>query len=133
MDTLYPAITDEQVEVSLVDIRRRLLGRKIESSSGWDKLIAALNIELTKLDSDYRIDQIKEKFGGLRYYITPSLSTTREIAALMQQIIFKYEDLSFSICEICGESGEVRNSTSWIRVLCEEHERIRLERVKNND
>jgi hypothetical protein len=42
---------------------------------GWMPIILDLNEKLTKLDPEYRIMQIKEKFGTLRYYFDRSGTT----------------------------------------------------------
>jgi hypothetical protein len=43
--------------------------------AGWQPLIDELDRQLRELDPDYMVLQIKEKFGGLRYYVTPSADT----------------------------------------------------------
>jgi hypothetical protein len=59
------------------------------------------------------VDQIKEKFGGLRFYI--SGGTT-----LMEALISSAESSSYSICEECSKPGErCTAGSSWILTLCE--------------
>ena len=61
-----------------------------------------------------QIQQIKEKFGGLRFYYDggddriSGMETMAEIWA-------------GQTCETCGNKGE-RRSGGWIRTLCNEHE-----------
>lgn len=64
-----------------------------------------------KLLNKYRICQIKEKFGGLRWYDNNS---TKEI----QNIINKYETISEYTCIDCGKSAKYRTK-GWIVPLCE--------------
>ena len=61
----------------------------------------------------YRIIQIKEKYGELRWY---DAWTTKEIMG----VIAKYEDLSQKICIVCGEKATKR-TTGWISPYCDEH------------
>ncbi len=62
------------------------------------------------------VQQVKEKFGGLRFYCgTPS--GTRY--SLRGAVSFA-EAISYTVCEICGNKGKRRDS-SWIRTLCDEH------------
>lgn len=61
----------------------------------------------------YRITQIKEKFGTLRWYDECS---SEEI----QKIIQKYEDLSWNTCIICGKPS-TKYTTGWICPYCDEH------------
>lgn len=84
---------------------------------GWAALLTALDYELRQVCPEYQILQIKEKFGGLRYYIsgnTPAHNLTE-----------RYEALSQVICEQCGKAGECysgRNRETpggWVRTLCD--------------
>jgi len=86
----------------------------LEVSEGWYQLIHDLFEELLKTNWDKDIHQIKEKFGGLRFYIG---GATEEIF----DIISKYEELSYKTCEVCGEKGEIRNDIGWWRTLCNKH------------
>ena len=51
------------------------------------------------------IFQIKEKFGGLRFYSTVGMGDI--------------EDQSYFICEECGKPGTLRD-TGWWKTLCDE-------------
>jgi hypothetical protein len=57
--------------------------------------------------------QVKEKFGGLRFYINSS-------DAFIYGAIDMAEKMSYRICEDCGRSGKSRNDRSWILTLCDE-------------
>ena len=56
--------------------------------------------------------QVKEKFGGLRFYINGASKECHDI-------ISKYEKLSYETCERCGNPGKP-NDTGWITTLCDE-------------
>jgi len=85
---------------------------------GWYQLVHNLMVELLEAGWDKHICQIKEKFGGLRFYIG---SGNEEI----WNIISKYERLSYETCEQCGEVGELRrdggNYGGWFQTLCDKH------------
>lgn len=59
----------------------------------------------------YRPVQIKEKFGGLRYYMG---SETKA----MTEAISEAERKSFETCEQCGAPGKLRRG-GWISTLCD--------------
>lgn len=64
-----------------------------------------------KLPITCSISQIKEKFGGLRFYC----SGTDEIFALVHVA----EDASYKICQYCGTTDNVsRIDDGWIRTIC---------------
>ena len=58
------------------------------------------------------LTQVKEKFGGLRFYMTCG---TDEIFNLVGEA----EELSYKTCEECGKPGEEKD-TGWIRTLCDD-------------
>lgn len=61
----------------------------------------------------YRIIQIKEKFGTLRWY---DAAAPEEV----YRIIDKYEDISEKTCIVCGKPATYI-STGWISPYCDEH------------
>ena len=66
-----------------------------------------------KLLKNYRIMQIKEKFGGLRWY--DNVSTKK-----VSEIINKYEYISMKTCIVCGEPATYI-SNGWISPYCDKH------------
>lgn len=93
-----------------------------ETDDGWfdllwnlsDKLEDILKVIPEEDREDIVVFQVKEKFGGLRFYM--SCETTK-----MSQIISMFESLSFEVCEICGSPGKAQNNNGWISTRCEEH------------
>lgn len=73
----------------------------------------------------YRIMQIKDKWGGLRWY---DLGSSKEI----QKIIAKYESLSFNTCIDCGKPA-TKISSGWISPYCDDcydnHNIVKLEKI----
>lgn len=83
---------------------------------GWFNLIRNLCLEISKADKDKKIKavQVKEKFGGLRFY-------TNFYIEKIEDIIDKYEKKSLKTCESCGSTREVKlRGRGWIRTLCED-------------
>lgn len=85
-----------------------------ECGKGWTQLLENLFEELShcKLPEDFKISQIKSKFAGLRFYVECG---TDEI----YEVIRKYEDMSYNVCEICGTSPASQIGRGWITTLCE--------------
>jgi hypothetical protein len=84
---------------------------------GWHDLILNALAEIHRLckehELDYpKIDQIKEKFGGLRLYL--SYHEER-----INSIVKRAEEKSFTICEVTGKPGKLRQ-TGWWKTLCDE-------------
>ena len=77
-------------------------GITISCDEGWWNLIALCDKELALIDPLYTVFQIKEKFGGLRYYYNPSSPNNRES---MDAVIRKYEKVCSMTCEKTGKHG----------------------------
>lgn len=93
---------------------------------GWVELVLNLDAELSHVVPDYEIAQVKEKFGGLRFYIE-SFGIPRDDPRydIARELIREAEEQSFHICQVCGEPGEI-NTDGWHRVLCEVHDEATL-------
>lgn len=81
---------------------------------GWMLLIAKLHLQLKELAPDYKIDQVKEKFGGLRYYASCQAGVGDEFFALID----KAGEESYTICVDCGAPGTLKTD-SWHRTTCD--------------
>jgi hypothetical protein len=89
---------------------------------GWFGLLKNIIDQLLVMGWDRHMIQSKEKFGGLDFYI-------KNLTKDMQDIIFKYEKLSYSICEECGEEGVLREG-GWVKTLCDKHAEERNNKLK---
>jgi hypothetical protein len=45
-------------------------GRTVDCGPGWTELLLALDAALAEICPTYVVHQVKEKFGGLRYYVS---------------------------------------------------------------
>ena len=80
---------------------------------GWLGIIKRLIEDLIELGWDKQICQVKEKFGGLRFYINAGNDEIWKRIRLA-------ESASYITCEKCGELGTARGG-GWITTLCDEH------------
>lgn len=82
---------------------------------GWFDIIYRLSKDIQDLNppENFEVFEVKEKFGGLRFYAENS---NEEINALIN----KAEEESYVTCEVCGKPGRPRDG-GWVRTLCEEH------------
>lgn len=72
----------------------------INVSPGWIPLIVNLHKQILSILPNYKIHQIKEKFGALRYYID-------EHTDLVWDFIYEAENLSAITCDICSQPGKL--------------------------
>lgn len=98
--------------------------------AGWQELIENTHTALTGLMPGYTISQIKEKFGGLRYYWVPPQDTDVKVINTAHQIVDNAEQMSFHICEWCGKPGTTKAHRGWLATLCEEHHEERKREVE---
>jgi hypothetical protein len=77
--------------------------------NGWAKLLDEI---YDQLPADVYVCQVKEKFGGLRFYVG---SAPIEVLDFIEQA----ETKSYKICEECGEVGRERSMYTWIYVRCD--------------
>lgn len=97
---------------------------------GWipllENLCSVLEYHITLLPEELRKDtyvvQIKEKFGGLCFYMNQS-------TPYMDGAIYVTEALSTTICEECGLPGEKRGG-GWIKTLCNKHHKANEKKKK---
>ena len=80
----------------------------IECGDGWYDLIDGL---CSQLSPTVIADQVKEKYGGLRFYICSGTEADYEL-------IDNTEEKSYHICEQCGSTDNVSQTKGWISTLC---------------
>ncbi len=96
------------------DMKRTCMAWGIECGDGWYNIIDELCAGLSKYP-DVFAAQIKEKFGGLRFYIHGS---TNENFDEVFKLTNTAEVTSLKTCEACGSPGR-RQGGGWIRTLCD--------------
>ena len=103
------------------DIRYTAMPRGFQHGDGWFDILWRLCADLEPLVTEmeraggrqFEVLQVKEKFGGLRFYVNCRNDAIRQrIEAAIQE--------SFHTCEVCGQPGKLRED-SWIKTLCDEH------------
>lgn len=98
---------------------------------GWFQLLKKLSEDIAAVldkhnlpHDSFEVTQVKEKFGGLRYYFqwnkTPTDGADKEIDALVDAA----ESLSYQTCEECSAPGKP-NEEGWIKTLCPPCEAVR--------
>lgn len=114
-----------------------------DCGDGWFEVLKNLSIEITaayeenNTPVDLVVDQVKEKFGTLRFYFHrkgqdpgiqafdclggPSIrfaSGRSEFDRRISEIVWKWEKLSGEVCERCGKTGRLRKNLPWVQTLC---------------
>jgi hypothetical protein len=92
-----------------------------ECSDGWYNIIYTLcsliQIHQKSQKPDYEpvvVQQVKEKFGTLRFYYTGGDDIIFGMVAYAEAI-------SGMTCEVCGDRGTTDWKRSWVRTVCSKH------------
>jgi hypothetical protein len=87
-----------------------------ECGDGWFTLLRDLSngiiSALSDCDGTFYVIQVKEKWGGLRYY------TQGVCSDVLTRLIGDSERLSMTVCEVCGSPGKLRKG-GWLSTLCD--------------
>lgn len=89
-------------------------GKWVYCGDGWNWILEDLDRKLSYLDPNYELNQVKEKFGTLRFYYQPSVRKDIKLD-LMDDAVTIAEMLSASTCEVCGNSSRVSISDKGVK------------------
>ena len=82
---------------------------------GWFNIILdlCLKIESLRPSKAFEVVQVKEKFGGLRFY-------THGANEKIYSLIKEAEKTASKTCELCGSTDEVKKRTrnGWVKNIC---------------
>lgn len=104
------------------DPKETLMYWGFECGDGWydliDRLCSNLQWNTDKNNHTGKYPQVvavqvKEKFGGLRFYVDRSTD-------VQEAVIGFVENLSYHTCDVCGAPGKQRGS-GWVTTRCDEH------------
>ena len=87
-----------------------------------DDIMVDDNIVQTEKVEWIRVAQIKEKFGGLRFYYDGGDDR-------IEGMVTMAEIWAGHTCETCGNKGKRRDG-GWIRTLCDHHEELHQSKLK---
>lgn len=116
----------------------------ISCGSGWKNIIFNLVAEMDKIWTGYmrkpgrdawKLLQLKEKFGGLRFYVQYPESEDSDAKDRKEQsyaAIDFAETQAWKTCERCGKEGHTMSFRYYIATVCDECEERWKERSKKN-
>ena len=117
---------DEQEEAEYLRVRAEILKevifrnfkkgweKEIRCEDGWIQIITECHSDLSTLDENYEIFQIKQKFGTLRFYCE---THKPELRKQFVSIIDKYEKRSARTCEKSGGKGVLMKKDGYYQTL----------------
>lgn len=106
----------ENYKQDLLDILSRIdpaYGVNLYFPPGWIPLVVNLHKQILSVLPNYKIHQVKEKFGTLRYYIN-------EHTDLVWNFIHEAEQQSAVTCSICSSPGKLIKKFVAYTTLCDQ-------------
>ena len=114
-----------ELQLQIEELKKKInpdYWKSIDVDEGWYQLVIDCDKELTEVDPNYQIYQVKEKFGGLRYYTKQSNPDDKAMSERIAGIIAKYEDIASKTCSATGEPGVLMKSIGgWYKTLNPEY------------
>ena len=103
---------------------------EITTPSGWDEIVYELSEKIRTYCDNMKVvihvSQVKEKFGGLRFYYRPHDKN-------IDKFIAESAKKTFETCQICGEHDSLSNNYGGLSVLCATHKEKMRNHKENND
>lgn len=121
----------KEIEQRLTNRIPKPWGRYISCQEGWYKILGELDTKLAYLDPDYKINQVKEKFGTLRFYF----ETTKDglIRDIMNDCVDAATYASSYTCEYCASPLGMLQDDGWVKTACPECWAKKQEERKKRD
>jgi hypothetical protein len=105
------------------DPRETRMGDRFAHGDGWFDIVwrlckdlEPLVAEVEKAGRRFEVLQVKQKFGGLRFYVNHGTDAIRNLIEAAQLE-------SVRTCELCGQTGSRRDG-DWIPAVCDEHDSL---------
>jgi hypothetical protein len=121
----------KEIEQKLLDRFQKGYIKSISCNEGWYKILENLDNKLSYLDPNYRVAQIKEKFGTLRFYFDT------DIEGLVRDIMFDCvraaEFTSSYTCEYCGNNQGRLQDYGWVKTACHPCWNKKMDEIADRD
>ena len=98
----------------------------VECNEGWKEIIDEVSAKIEAVNNKYspssyiHAAQIKQKFGGLRYYVSIEDIDESDVK-YVYDLIAEAEKRSFTVCEFCGAPAKLSKWGYNVETVCDEH------------
>lgn len=124
-------MTQIEIEKKLISRIPKGWGKYISCNEGWYQILEDLDNKLSYLDPEYKIAQVKEKFGTLRFYF--DTSTDSPIRDIMNDCVSAAAYASSYTCEYCGSRLGKLQDSGWVKTACDDCWTKKQEERKNRE
>ena len=107
-----------------IDVGDGWLNLVYETSYKLEEVIKKANLEIVEPPEDddlfyfssFEVIQVKSKYAGLRIYMS---TETEEMSKIIEEAELK----ASTMCEDCGEKGQIAKNHGWLTILCNLHDK----------
>lgn len=96
------------------DRENTLMKYGISCGDGWYPLLDEASRLLSSHDTEMKAEQVKEKFGQLRFYLSGGGEYGRGV-------VMAAGFISGLVCDVCGKAGVLFNRGGYVSTKCKEH------------
>ena len=120
---INPISAELQAEVEKLKSRiPEAFSKTIDVDEGWYQIVVDCSKAIDAIHPHYKILQIKQKFGGLRFYLDIHGDATSEQRNQIYETIRKYEKIAEKTCEATGLPGvPMKSPYGWLKILNPEY------------
>lgn len=94
----------------------------VDVDEGWYQIVVDCSKAIDAIYPHYKILQIKQKFGGLRFYLDIHGDATSEQRNQIYATIRNYEEIAQKTCEATGLPGvPMKSPHGWVKTLNPEY------------
>ncbi len=100
------------------------LCRNIQHTIDWNNATGEFSKYSPKEDLIEQViaSQIKEKFGGLRFYYDGGYKSEALLGDILGMVAMA-EAISLKVCETCGSPGKLKKLNGWYKTCCDSCEK----------
>ena len=120
---INPISKELQAEVEKLKSRiPEAFSKTIDVDEGWYQIVVDCSKSIDAIYPHYKILQIKQKFGGLRFYLDIHGDATSEQRNQIYATIRNYEEIAKKTCEATGLPGvPMKSPYGWVKTLNPEY------------
>jgi hypothetical protein len=116
--------SNSSIAIDILDRFDESYTPSLDIRPGWIPIVFSLHNKILSLVNDYKIYQIKQKFGTLRFYAYPivldatSTQNRYHIDQIYNHLVQTAEKQSATTCEICSATAKLTKNHYRYETLC---------------
>jgi hypothetical protein len=105
-------------ELAPLEARMTWAYKAFDIGPGWIPIVVELDQKMAEVAPEYELVQVKEKFGGLRFYTGV---VNKDHYDAVNALIAEAEKKAAVTCDECGQPGSMVQTRGWYHISCGNH------------